>query len=455
MKVFISHSWKNKTQAQKIADELKAAGVDLWLDANNLLPGQLIQESIDEVLEKIDVVILVWTKEASESGGVAAEIFTGSRLKKIIIPCKLDNTSMDAFPYVKQIKGIRFNDFNDGLGRLKMVLLNYMTREFNMNDNESIRMMNEFMGTLETANHLVHKEDIKNKGTQEEKDFWIKKVGETEAASLEKLKEEERIGRENTVFLNEKMETLKISLNSREKVGQVLKEMKQHKYADRPDIKVFIDKVQDIYNSFGNTETDDAIIKYKKELEEKLRTSHQQLKSSLGFLADLLFAVTYENVSYFFLSSADHLQKLLDLSRQKGAHPLIADCANELLNYIKTPGGVIDNTQYGILGYADDAYLIHSLLATMQQEGVLDTSTWNIDWNKITAGNEFVFTIVGNNIKTQLDQNILSFCQALVAKYNPQTTTQTEMDKLQRARDDVWKAKLMSLETAMIHHPVY
>lgn len=455
MKVFISHSWKNKTLAQKIADELKASGVDLWLDANNLLPGQLIQESIDEVLEKIDLIILIWTKEASESGGVAAEIFTGSRLKKIIIPCKLDNTSMDAFPYVKQIKGIRFNDFNDGLGRLKMVLLNYMTREFNMNDNESIRMMNEFMGTLETANHLVHKEDIKNKGTKEEKDFWIKKVEDTEAISLEKLKEEERIGRENTVFLNEKMEELKTSLNNKEKVGQVLKEMKQHKYAHRPDIKVFIDKVQDIYNSFGNTATDDAIVKYKKELEEKLQSSQQQLKSSLGFLADLLFAATYENVSYFYLSSADHLQKLLDLSRQKGAHPLIADCANELLNYIKTPGGVIDNTQYGILGYADDAYLIQSLLATMQQEGVVDTSTWNIDWNKITAGNEFVFTIVGNNIKTQLDQNIISFCQALVAKYNPQASAQTEMDKLQRARDDVWKAKLMSLETAMIHHPVY
>ena len=43
MKVFISHSWKNKTVAQKIADEIKAAGSEVWLDANNLLPGQMIQ----------------------------------------------------------------------------------------------------------------------------------------------------------------------------------------------------------------------------------------------------------------------------------------------------------------------------------------------------------------------------------------------------------------------------
>ena len=140
MKVFISHSWKNKTDAQKIADELQAAGADLWLDANNLLPGQLIQETIDEVLNKVDIIILVWTKDASESGGVAAEVFTCSRLNKTIIPCILDETPLTVHPYLARIKGISFKDFNDGIGRLKMVLLNYMTRDFDMQDNDSIKI---------------------------------------------------------------------------------------------------------------------------------------------------------------------------------------------------------------------------------------------------------------------------------------------------------------------------
>lgn len=459
MKVFISHSWKNKTDAQKIADELQAAGADLWLDANNLLPGQLIQETIDEVLNKVDIIILVWTKDASESGGVAAEVFTCSRLNKTIIPCILDETPLTVHPYLARIKGISFKDFNDGIGRLKMVLLNYMTRDFDMQDNDSIKLMNEFLGTLETASHLVHKENIKQTGSEEEKDFWVDKVKVTHDASYEKLKEEEGLGKEVTVFLNEKMEQMQANLNNKKALGNVLQEMKDFKHAARPDMQKFITQVEAIYNSFEDPATDDTIAKYRKEMEEKLQSSQQQLKNSFGILADLLFAAAFENMQYFYLSSADHLGKLLELSHQPGIHPLIKDCAGELLQYIKTPGGVIDNDQYGILGYADDAYFIQSLLANMQQGGVIDTDSWNIDWDKISAGSEVVFNIIGNGIKEQLDNNITAYCQQLIEKYNPQAAEQQSIEqqeeRLQKMKGDVWKAKLMSLETSMIHNPVW
>lgn len=459
MKVFISHSWKNKTEAQKIADEIKAAGTDLWLDANNLLPGQLIQDTIDEVLGKMDVVILVWSKEASESGGVAAEIFTCSRLNKIIIPCCIDETPLDVHPYLGRIKGIGFKDFNDGLGRLKMVLLNYMTRDFDMQDNESIKLMNEFLGTLETTSHLVHKQNIKQTGSDADKDFWVNKVQQTHDASYEKLKEEELLGKEVSVFLNEKMEQIQNNLHDKKALGNVLQDMKDYKHAARPDMQKFITQVEAIYNSFENTTTDEAVSKYRTEMEEKLKSSKQQLKNSFGILADFLFTAAFENMQYFYLSSADHLEKLLKLSRQPDVHPLVTDCANELLQYIKTPGGVIDNSQYGILGYADDAYFIQSLLANMQQGAVIDTSNWNIDWAKINAGSEVVFNIIGNGIKEQLDNNITAYCQQLLEKYNPQVTRQQNIqqqeEKLQQIKDDVWKAKLMSLQTSMIHNPIW
>ena len=459
MKVFISHSWKNKTEAQKVADELKEAGADLWVDANNLLPGQLIQDTIDDVLDKIDVIILVWTKEASESGGVAAEIFTCSRLNKTIIPCMFDETRLDVHPYLGRIKGVGFKDFTDGIGRLKMVLLNYMTRDFDLQNNESIKLMNEFMGTLETTSHLVQKENIKLNGTDEEKEYWINKIMSTHDASYEKLKAEENTGKEVTGFLNKKMEQLQAALNDKNELGVILKQMKDYKHAARPDMQKFITQVEVIYNSFEEHKGDDAITIYRNELTENIKSSEQQLKSNFGLLADFLFVAAFDNMQYFYLSSADHLQKLSELSQQQGVHPLVTDCTNELLKYIQTPGGVIDNTQYGILGYADDAYFIQSMLANLQQAGIVDIATWRIDWDKITAGSEVVFNIIGNGIKEQLDSNINTYCQLLLEKYNPQAAAQQNLqqrkENLRQAKNDIWKAKLMSLETAMTHNPTY
>jgi hypothetical protein len=452
MKVFISHSWKNKTTAQKIADDLKAIGIELWLDAGNLLPGESIQSTIDAALQNIEVVLVLWSKEASESDGVAAEIYTSSRLKKLIIPCLLDSTSLQIHPYLQQIKGIHFNDFADGIGRLKMTLYNYMARDFDLQGSDTVRAMNEFMGSLETANHLVYNEDIKNKGTEADKDYWVNKIESTEASAFDKMKEEERISKENTVFLNQQMEKIQINLQNKEAIGQILTEMKGWKYADRPDMKKITAQVEAIYKSFGDTNMNDAIAKYRDEMQQKLITSKEQLKSGFGVLADLLFAAAFENMEYFFLSSADHLQKLLQLSHEPGTHPIITDCANELVNYIKTPGGIIDNNQYGILGYSDDAYFIHSIISALQMEGVVNTHSWNINWVKINAGIEVVFNLAGNHIKNILDQNIAAYCQQLVQKYAPQQTSQQQQsDALQKARDDVWQAKLMSLRTSMIN----
>ena len=95
----------------------------------------------------------------------------------------------------------------------------------------------------------------------------------------------------------------------------------------------------------------------------------------------------------------------------------------------------------------------------MQQGGVIDTDSWNIDWDKISAGSEVVFNIIGNGLKEQLDNNITAYCQQLIEKYNPQAAEQQSIEqqeeRLKKMKGDVWKAKLMSLETSMIHNPVW
>jgi hypothetical protein len=53
-------------------------GADVWLDANQLKPGDTIQLRIYEAFATHDVMILVWSAAAVQSKGVAAEIDTAN-----------------------------------------------------------------------------------------------------------------------------------------------------------------------------------------------------------------------------------------------------------------------------------------------------------------------------------------------------------------------------------------
>lgn len=139
-----------------------------------------------------------------------------------------------------------------------------------MQDNGSIKLMNEFLGTPETASHLVHKENIKEKGTETEKDFWVNKVMQTHGVSYEKLKEEESIGREVMKFLNQKMEEILQNLNDKQALKNILSQMKAYEHAARPDMQKFIVQAEAIYNSFQEPVSDNTIKNYRKEMEEKL-----------------------------------------------------------------------------------------------------------------------------------------------------------------------------------------
>ena len=63
LKVFISHSWRDKSLAEKLAKPL-GDFCEVWMDYRKLRPGDAIQEEIDQVLLDADLVLLVWSANA-------------------------------------------------------------------------------------------------------------------------------------------------------------------------------------------------------------------------------------------------------------------------------------------------------------------------------------------------------------------------------------------------------
>lgn len=72
-KVFCSHRSVDKPQVEEIARTLRERGIDAWLDAWEILPGDSIVGKINEGLEKADVVLLFLSKTTLDSNWVTAE----------------------------------------------------------------------------------------------------------------------------------------------------------------------------------------------------------------------------------------------------------------------------------------------------------------------------------------------------------------------------------------------
>jgi tetratricopeptide (TPR) repeat protein len=97
MRIFISHSSKNKRIAGRLSGDVAGGKVDVWLDRNDLHSGDPLLDELQHALEACTHMLLLWSKPASESRYVKAEWQAAFDLQKAIIPCLLDGTPLPVF----------------------------------------------------------------------------------------------------------------------------------------------------------------------------------------------------------------------------------------------------------------------------------------------------------------------------------------------------------------------
>jgi hypothetical protein len=96
---FISHSSKDKPFVRKLAADLVASGVKVWLDEQNMLVGDSIPEKIAQGLAESDFFLIVVSKNSVSSPWVKRELNSAivheiERRKVTILPIKLDDAAM-------------------------------------------------------------------------------------------------------------------------------------------------------------------------------------------------------------------------------------------------------------------------------------------------------------------------------------------------------------------------
>lgn len=71
--IFLSHSSKDKLLAKRIANDLREAGIQVWLDEWEILIGDSITQQIQQGLEQAEFVVVLLTRHSVESGWVEKE----------------------------------------------------------------------------------------------------------------------------------------------------------------------------------------------------------------------------------------------------------------------------------------------------------------------------------------------------------------------------------------------
>jgi TIR domain len=93
-KLFLSYARDDSASAQEFEKGLIAAGIEVWRDQKSLYGGEQWPKAIGEAIASSDALLLVWSARAVKSYFVEFEWTTALALKKLIIPCLLDDTPL-------------------------------------------------------------------------------------------------------------------------------------------------------------------------------------------------------------------------------------------------------------------------------------------------------------------------------------------------------------------------
>lgn len=416
MKVFISHSWNDKSIAAEINETLQKDGHEVWFDVHQLIPGDQIQEVIDSYIAKTDVVVLVWTIHAQKSAGVNAEIVTAKQLGKRIIPLTADETLLDNHPVLKGSLSIPLDDKQTGLLLLQRALLMLMASDFKEASwfKEAFGNVVDLGGYLNYSNTFRLKQNKNDDGYKEE---WVSR--------LERLRRENEEIREKLLpKMQDKMQVLQSIMQQLEKGNASLEHLKKWKQwcKDNEDfqpglmqkLQEFISKDISRLDSGGSpisildTEVAaHAITRLKvaidKKKDEAYHATVDKIKKYVGFLIGekTISAIATSYLNYV-TTSPQILQQLVH-EALVSEYVAVKEATVKLVNYLEGQDHQKEMDRANLEGYFDDAYLINNTVKLLIEGKLVEKDRITLDFVSVNIIDRYVSFLLESKTRETLE----------------------------------------------------
>ena len=121
-KIFLSHSSKDKPIVTSVALDLKEKGINTWLDAFDIQPGESIISKINEGLNNCDFILLFLSQNSVNSEWVTKEwetmLWDEINTQNVkIIPIKIEDCEIPKLLQTKKYINLS-DDYNYGIRQL-------------------------------------------------------------------------------------------------------------------------------------------------------------------------------------------------------------------------------------------------------------------------------------------------------------------------------------------------
>ena len=178
-RLFISHQWRDKQVAERLARDLEPLG-EVWIDYRGLRPGDPIQATIDDVLDTIDLVLVLWTENAQSSAGVRKEIERCVEIGARIVPCILAHDEEGRplpplAPPLDQLLGVDFHHRGTAIALIAELIVHQQAERIASgvvaDDHPGRRLLSELRGYL---NYLANYRSLH--GVADERGEWVDRI---------------------------------------------------------------------------------------------------------------------------------------------------------------------------------------------------------------------------------------------------------------------------------------
>lgn len=124
--IFIHHAEENKSHAKQLRDDLNRAGERVWLDKEDILPGQDWKNAIKQAIQKSRYVITLLSKLSLEKVGFLQHELKLVRERQMeypdskiyIIPARLEDCDLASSPLSSLQYVDLFPSWTDGVNRI-------------------------------------------------------------------------------------------------------------------------------------------------------------------------------------------------------------------------------------------------------------------------------------------------------------------------------------------------